>query len=103
LDVRLVKYSPIMTRIVIEAGIIFVLLLANGVFAMAEISIAAARKNRLRQSLAGATLAPRSRSSSQRSVLVSENWNLGRLVYFSLRLAGFPLSPAHNRNTAPSF
>jgi putative hemolysin len=41
-----------MTRIALEAGIIFLLLLANGVFAMAEIAIVAARKNRLRQSAA---------------------------------------------------
>ena len=41
-----------MTRIVLEAGIIFLLLVANGVFAMAEIAIVAARKNRLRQSAA---------------------------------------------------
>ena len=33
-----------------EAGIILVLLVANGVFALAEISIVAARKNRLRKS-----------------------------------------------------
>jgi putative hemolysin len=43
---------PFMTRIAIEAGIILLLLLANGVFAMAEIAIVASRKNRLRQSAA---------------------------------------------------
>jgi putative hemolysin len=41
-----------MTRIALEAGIILVLLIANGVFALAEISIVASRKNRLRQSAA---------------------------------------------------
>ena len=41
-----------MTRVVIEVAIIFLLLIANGVFAMAEIAIVAARKNRLRQSAA---------------------------------------------------
>jgi putative hemolysin len=41
-----------MTRIALEAGIILLLLIANGVFALAEISIVAARKNRLRQSAA---------------------------------------------------
>jgi beta-lactamase superfamily II metal-dependent hydrolase len=41
-----------MTRIALEAGIILLLLVANGVFAMAEIAIVAARKTRLRQSAA---------------------------------------------------
>src|SRR5688572_9610321 len=41
-----------MTRIALEVGIILLLLIANGVFAMAEIAIVAARKNRLRQSAA---------------------------------------------------
>jgi len=38
-----------MNSILLELTIIFVLLLANGVFAMAEIAIVSARKNRLRQ------------------------------------------------------
>lgn len=38
-----------MNSVLLELAIIFVLLLANGVFAMAEIAIVSARKNRLRQ------------------------------------------------------
>jgi putative hemolysin len=38
-----------MNSILLEAGVIFVLLLANGLFAMSEIAVVSARKSRLRQ------------------------------------------------------
>src|SRR5215510_7603309 len=43
------RVAPDMTAIAIELCLIFALLIANGVFSMAEIAIVSARKARLRQ------------------------------------------------------
>lgn len=58
-----------MNSILLELTIIFVLLLANGVFAMAEIAIVSARKNRLRQ------LADGGDSSARRALELAESPN----------------------------
>jgi putative hemolysin len=58
-----------MNSIFLELAIIFVLLLANGVFAMAEIAIVSARKNRLRQ------LAEAGDTSARRALELAESPN----------------------------
>ena len=58
-----------MNSIILELAIIFVLLLANGVFAMAEIAIVSARKNRLRQ------LAEAGDTSARRALELAESPN----------------------------
>lgn len=58
-----------MNWVLVELAIIFVLLLANGVFAMAEIAVVSARKNRLRQ------LADAGDSSARRALELAESPN----------------------------
>ncbi len=58
-----------MNTILLELTIIFVLLLANGVFAMAEIAIVSARKNRLR------SLAEAGDTSARRALELAESPN----------------------------